>query len=722
MKGSWTAMAVALCALGVLAGCDDYDNSIQYSTGSTITNLSPSGIPAAPTPPPGAATCQNGAGQPTYACFTIYVVASSTNGFQTNSVVQWNGQKMPTTYIDSTDLSAVIPYSLVAKPGTAYVNTWYPQSGTGQNGLSNALTFIIYGAPNPYPTLSSVSPTSTAYCAYSTTTTCPSVPITLTGSNFLPTSQNGGSSITFTGAATYNTETAITVTGITSTQLKATIPGKYLCASGTAYINVINPPSSICLLNCPNLGGGDTNNPPAGQQATTQTFTITNATSANTCPANVPITPAIAQVTAAINQNGRYVTYPSTQNGTSQIVMRDTCLSAADGCVASTQMISVAADGTAGNADSRDTTVSADGRYVVFSSSASNLVENALFGPQIYLRDTCNGAASSCKPSTMLVSTDPEGKLTGAEAILPSISATGRFVAFLAVTPDQSATPANIQAHAAAASSGGLPQVFLRDTCLGAANCTPVTTRVSLQSGSGSAGASNAASSAIEEETPAVTEDGRYVVYAALENGISQIVLRDTCLGVNSCTPSARTVSAATDDTAGNGDSHNAVITPDGRYVGFSSAASNLAENASAGRQVYLRDTCLGAAASCKASVSLVSTDAEGQLMGTEAILPSISGSGRFVAFLAVTSNQGDAVNGGLRQIFVRDTCLGAASCTPQTTRISLQPADSTAPAGPALAGLGKQIALTDGMNSTVFTATVPIDNGVFLAIPNKNK
>ena len=33
------------------------------------------------------------------------------------------------------------------------MNTFTPQSGTGLNGLSNALAFLIYGSPNPVPSL-----------------------------------------------------------------------------------------------------------------------------------------------------------------------------------------------------------------------------------------------------------------------------------------------------------------------------------------------------------------------------------------------------------------------------------------------------------------------------------------------------------------------------------------------------------------------------------------
>ena len=132
---------------------------------------------------------------------------------------------------------------------------------------------------------------------------------------------------------------------------------------------------------------------------------------------------------------------------------------------------------------------------------------------------------------------------------------------------------------------------------------------------------------------------------------------------------------------------------------------------------------------------TLISTDTEGKLNGTESILPSISASGRFVAFLAVTASHeagqakasaNSSQNSGLRQVFLRDTCLGAAECTPKTTRVSLQPgdapADSSKPTGPALAGLAKHIALAEGRNSTVFTPIVAVDDQVFLAIRKEEK
>jgi TolB protein len=734
MKRFWTAPAVTLFAVGVLAGCGDTNTSVQYNTGATITNLSPSGMPSG-APPNTAAQCQNTTNGPTFPCFTLYVIASSSNPFVATGklpVVQWNGQKIPTTFIDTTNISAQVPYSYLNQPGSVAVNVYQPQSqGAQYNGLSNALTFTIYGSANPFPTLSSITPTSAGYCD-STSAKCANVALTLNGTNFIPVSQNGGSSVTITGDSTYGQETAITVTSITSTELKATIPGTLLCASGTAQVNVLNPPSAICLVNCPNLGGGDTNNPPSGQPVTTQIFTITNSTPVNTCPANVPPGTTTTAEKPALSQDGRYVAYASAETGTQQILLKDTCLGAAKDCAASTRTLSVNAAGTAGNGNSHDVSMTPDGRYVAFSSTASNLVENAPAGPQVYLRDTCNGAAGSCKPSAQVVSTDETGKLTGLAAVLPSISASGRFVAFVAETLS-AATASGNAASVAAGSKSAMRQVFVRDTCLGATQCTPTATRISLLPGDRTVNSSGVAeTTVVAEEAPGISEDGRYVSYAGVQSGSWQILVSDTCLGAGGgCARSTQTVSIGTDGSAGNAASHNAVMTADGRYITFSSAATNLMENAPLGRQVYVRDTCAGVAGACQMTTELVSTDEQGRLTGTEGIYPSVSASGRYVAFLAVTASQSvhgkTTPNSGLRQVFVRDTCLGAADCAPASTRISLEPGDVSAaengrPAGPALAGLAKQVALPDGKSSTVFTPTIAVDDRVVVAIPAENK
>lgn len=469
MKRSLAALAASILAVFVLAGCNETNNTFQNNTGATIVSISPSTV-----------TAQGGD-------FLLTVNASALNGFLTTSVIEWNGTKMTTTYVDAVTLTATIPAADIAKPGLAYVNTFTPQSGTGKNGLSNVLSLPIYGPPNPVPVVTSVSPATATACGTSCSNS--DLNITITGSDFLPTSTNGQSIPAFTSAAnTANVATGLTVSSISSTEIKATIPGKFLAnADAAATVTVINPPSAPCLVNCPNLGGG-TSKPVS--------FTITGTGAA-----------AVAAETPAISESGRFVAFTSPQHDTTQILLRDTCLAAPAGCVPQSNVVSVASDGTSGNKDSQNPAITPDGRYIAFSSAATNLTENAPAGRQVYLRDTCFGAASGCKASTTLISVDESGALTGTEAILPSISSNGRYVAFVSVTPASTSTSSKLSPAAAAlaaaqaaatgpAVDSGMRQVFVRDTCLGASSCTPKTTRISLQPGEGS-GATKPAGPAI---------------------------------------------------------------------------------------------------------------------------------------------------------------------------------------------------------------------------------
>lgn len=461
MKRFWTAVAVAGFAFGLLAGCNDYNNSIQYNTGATLTNISPSGLAAGDS------------------SFLLTVNASQFNGFNSTSVIQWNGQKLTTSlFVDTTTLTATVPASLLAKPGTALINTLTAQSGTGQNGLSNTLAFNIYGAPNPVPTLTSVTPGTAPACGTSCTA---SVTITVTGTNFLPSSNNGGSLVTFADMLTPMQQPAsLTIKSISDTQIQAVIPGAFLANPDTAIISVLNPGNGLCTQpSCLPLVGGGNSNP--------FSFVIGGGATA-----------ATAEETPAISQDGRYVVYGSQQNQVNQILLKDTCVGVTSGCSVNTRVVSVAADGTAGNADSHNAAVTPDGRFVAFSSAATNLVAGAPTGRQIYVHDTCIGADNTCKPGTSLISTDSQGALNGTESILPSISSTGRYVAFVAITPSN--TPkvgGGAAANVEAAPNSGLRQVFLRDTCEGAKDCTPKTTRISMMPGDAPANGTKPAGPAV---------------------------------------------------------------------------------------------------------------------------------------------------------------------------------------------------------------------------------
>jgi WD40 repeat protein len=438
-------LGVAVAAIFAVAGCNDYGNTFQNPTGAAISSLSPSTIPAGSLD------------------FTLTVTGQ---GFVAKTVVQWNGKTIDTqVQTDSagnvTGITGKVTAALIAKPGTAFVNTLSPASGTGQNGLSNSIAFIIKPPDSPPPVIASMSPNSAAAGSASFT-------LTINGSSFLPTSDpTGGSQVHWNLGPTQST---LPIVSISSTQIQATVNTSLLVNSTSqaiaATVTVFNPPSS--------QGGG------GGTSANGLPFSITPAGTGM-----ISTSQAVAEETPAVSMDGRYVAYTATQTGHAQVFVRDTCESTTSGCQPHTTLLSVSADGAAGNEDSRSPSMSSDGRYVAFSSAATNLFTGAAAGRQVYLRDTCFGSAlASCTPSTQLVSTDPNGALVGTESILPSVSASGRFVAFLSVTPSHATGQAAAQTKpSATGTNSGYRQVFVRDTCLGAADCAPKTTRISLQPG-----------------------------------------------------------------------------------------------------------------------------------------------------------------------------------------------------------------------------------------------
>jgi hypothetical protein len=469
-------MAVALISILAVAGCNDYGNTFQANTGATISFLSPSNISAGS---------------------VDFILTVNGGNFVKQTYVTWNGQKLNTMVtLDSTgtqvvSVTATVTAALVAKPGTATVITQNPFSGAGNNGLSNPVTFIINPPPNPVPTLTAIAPATMAACGSS----CTNFTLDLQGTNFITSSDpTQVSQVRWTAGAT---PTTLATSSVTATDIKATVPGSLISAAGTAMVTVFNPPAPQTTppggTPLPSSGGGGT--------STAQTFTITSTGPGLAHGASQ----TVLEETPSVSADGRYVAYSASENEHTQIFVRDTCEGAASGCKAQTTLISAASDGSAANDDSSSPSISANGRYVAFSSAATNLVENAAAGHQIYLRDTCAGAEGSCSPSTQIVSIDANGALTGTESLLPSISASGRFVAFLAVTQSHAAQQQT--GITAGAKNSGYRQVFVRDTCLGVSGCTPKTSRISMQPGDGT-------STAAKRAGPAMGANGQSVAVA----------------------------------------------------------------------------------------------------------------------------------------------------------------------------------------------------------------
>jgi hypothetical protein len=129
-------------------------------------------------------------------------------------------------------------------------------------------------------------------------------------------------------------------------------------------------------------------------------------------------------VLPSISATGRYVAFqsnatnlaPGPASGFQEIYERDTCVGAPPGCVPSTIRITVTYEGSPVNGHSRHSAISADGRFVAFDSSATNILPNSgVCGSQpglscVYVRDTCVSAPLGCSPNTFPVSVDMGGR------------------------------------------------------------------------------------------------------------------------------------------------------------------------------------------------------------------------------------------------------------------------------------------------------------------------
>jgi Tol biopolymer transport system component len=368
----------------------------------------------------------------------------------------------------------------------------------------------------------------------------------------------------------------------------------------------------------------------------------------------------------------------------------------AGGSAAVIQLISVSPDGLPANGNSyTPPAISQTGRYVAFQSDATNLVAGPASGfADIYVRDTCAGTTSGCTPSTIRVSLADDGTLPNANSRSPSISGTGRYVAY-----DSGAT--NLvpgDTNSCSGSLCGLADVFVRDTCIGATGCTAHTFRVSL--------ASDGSQSNSDSVFASISADGRFVAFNSIAtnlvvgdtNSSGDVFVRDTCAGVVSgCAPTTLRVSASSSGTQGNTDSFHQAISADGRFVAFKSYASNLVTGDTNGQpDVFVRDTCFGASV-CTRSTIRASLGTDGSQANDHLdIFPAINGNGRFVAFTSFANNLVANDTNGVADVFLRDTCAGASGCSPSTIRASVASNGTQADQGstdPAISSDGRFIA-----------------------------
>ena len=349
-----------------------------------------------------------------------------------------------------------------------------------------------------------------------------------------------------------------------------------------------------------------------------------------------------------ISDDGRYVAFlsPATNfvagdtNAAWDVFLRDRL-------TATTERISVDSAGMQGNANSGiyGISITPDGRFVAFESPANNLVSGDTNGARdIFLRDRLNG-------TTERVSVGSGGTQGNADSLNPSISPDGRYVAFM--SDASNLVPGD---------TNGVSDIFVRDRRRG------TTERVNL----GVAGLQ----ANLFSDKPSISADGRYVAFMSMAsnlvpgdtNAAADVFVRDRQTGT------IERVSESSGGAQGDGGSAEASISRDGRYVAFSTKATNLVPPNTTGiDNVLLHDRQTGMTVG-------VSVDPGGKLVG--GAQPSISADGRYVVFVSYnyTGTLGSGGTSGFYDIFVRDRLNGVTDRASTTTGGVLENGNSGAP------------------------------------------
>ncbi len=332
---------------------------------------------------------------------------------------------------------------------------------------------------------------------------------------------------------------------------------------------------------------------------------------------------------ASVSADGRYVAFDSNAsnlvygdtNGTTDVFVKDT----------QTGAISRASTNSSGGqvpGNSTHPSISADGRYVAFTSSACSLAAGYCYRntTNIYIKDMKTGAVSR-------VSADTSGNPGNGSSVWPAISPDGRYVAF-------DSTASNL----VPGDTNYTTDVFVKDTWTGAIS------RASTDAG-GNQGNNYS-------QYPSISADGRYVAFESFAtnlvpgdtNNNADIFIKDMWTGAISL------ASADASGNQGNQWSYNPSISADGRYLAFESAATNLTPGDTNGNiDVFVKDMWTG-------MIWRASTDAAGNQANDWSYNPSISADGGNVTFYSGASNLVPNDTNAASDIFIKNYQSGAIS------------------------------------------------------------
>ena len=279
--------------------------------------------------------------------------------------------------------------------------------------------------------------------------------------------------------------------------------------------------------------------------------------------------------------------------------------------------------------------LSADGRYVVFVSGATNLIPNDTNNAEdVFVKDRQTGATTRVSVASQTGAQANNG--SGAAAI----SGDGRYVAFYS---DAS--------NLVSGDTNGVGDIFVHDRQTG------LTTRVSVDSSGHEANGENS------DSYLAISGDGRYVAFSSEAtnlvsgdtNNVRDIFVHDRQ------TSQTRRVSVASNGAEANGGSGAVDISDDGRYVAFSSSATNLVAGDTNGKGI----------SSCTTSRQEVqpasrSIRAESRRTGAEAARPSQGMGATLYSYLIQVILIPEPMNIEAKTL---STCMTARSDRPRSPR-----------------------------------------------------
>jgi hypothetical protein len=523
-------------------------------------------------------------------------------GFVQGATVQWNGVNRVTTFVSATQVTAAITAVDVANPTSVPVTVTNPAPG---GGTSNALTFVVTMPPMPsVPVPISVAPDGSPPNGPSINggmgIFARVVVFASKASNLVPDDTNGAWDV-FLRDTCMDYLSGGLLEGCTPTTTRISVAPGGLQANGDSGATATSPDGPLAVSfygryvafvsSATNVVAGDTNGvddvfltdtctdvwgrPIAGCTLTTVRVSLRNDGSQSNMPASSP----------AIGDSGGHVAFVSGDqnivagdgNGVADVFLRDVCLGSGSGCTPGTRRISVGPG--AADADGASGSPAFTGRYVAFTSAATNLVAGDTNGVvDVFMRDTCIAAEVSCTPSTERISLGSGGaQADGASAEplvgLPMGSMSGydyhgRFVVFVS-----SAT------NFVPGDTNGVADVFMRDTCRGYPACTPSTQRVSLTS------AGQQIVGKPSKQPGHMRWDGEEVLFVTAAdgvvpddtNGVEDVFMRGVCHDTTAC---VRTTTLVSDNgVGGNGASlqprgnHDAWAGPE--WATFFSTATN---------------------------------------------------------------------------------------------------------------------------------------------------